>query len=409
MVTGCTRKQGVDSNENLLIEHKSHIDYSEILERDNEIFEVATPYSVLYKSNKKRTMFIFSRQVREYCDVKYEMPSLSFKKGNDNSYQFHFNDLHVFCMEEEIVFQNEGKDAIIISMKNWERNDLDEFGIKVQYTTIDSNMTILPTFGGVEIIVDYNQEVNHVSFPITLIECTRKNHKAGYVTIENQQKDLYIIHQAVAEYPQKIEYGLETNIQKKNSQWKLEVSLSDDADLTKRIRFMIDSVSEQMFFDSSVYESTPRVNNIYSNYSYLDNRSGLQNGCTYVKFNARTITPKDSGAMEKFYFSFYIEYIEKPVTLEFYGMTQDWCSWRITWRNKPSINNKLGECYIDQKGWYTVDLTGYIKNVIDSDYFLLVDNSFMIRVKDDSSGYVVMASTDHSSFFPYFEVNYSVK
>lgn len=408
-ITGCTRKQGIDSNKDLLIEYKRQIDYSEILEGDNEISEVATPYSVLYKQKNTRTMFVFSKQVREVCDQKYELSKLLFERGADNSYQYRYDNAHVFCMNEEIVFQYDGKTAMIISMTNWKRMDLDELGTKVQYTTTDSKITILPTLGGVEIIVDNDREVNGVSLPVTLTDCRRKNHKAGYVTIENRQKDLYVLHQAVAEYPQKTTYGLETTIQKRNGQLLLECSVENNTDLPRRIRLMIDVASEQMFFDSSVYESFPHVNSIYSNYSYLDNRSELFHGCTYVKLNARSITPKDSAALESFSFSFFIEYVEEPVTLEFYGMTQDWCSWRITWKNKPSTSYKLGECYIDQKGWYTVDLTDYIKYVIDSNYFLLEDNSFMIRVKDETDGYAIMASTDHSSFFPYFEISYNVE
>lgn len=408
-VTGCEGKMESDSDENLLMAYNHSISLDEIFNRDNEVLEVATPYSVLYRSGKKRNMFIFSEQVRAHDGNKYVLPDLSFQTTLDDSYEFHFNNMHVVCLNDQIHFQNQGISVMTIVMDQWERQTKGELESSVQYISSGLQMTIIPTYGGVEIEIDVSQKINQISLPINLSTCQRKNDEAGYVVLKNQQQELYIIHQAIAEDTNKTVYGLKSKITKRNNALWLEYSFEDNMSVSGKLKFTVDAASEQLFFDSSAYENTPRTNCIYNNYSYFDNRFENVRGYTYLKFNARSFAPKDPALLDYFYFTFYVEYVETPVTIELYAMSKDWCSWRITWHEKPSQNYKFGEFTIDQAGWYTINLTAYIKNMISSDYFMLQDNSFMMKVKDDSDGYAIIASTDHSLYPPFFEVGYKVE
>ena len=407
--TGCEGKKRSNSDENLLVAYNNSISMDEIFKGNNEVLEVATPYSVLYKSGKKRNMFIFSEQVRAYDGNKYVLPDLSFQTSVDDSYEFCFNNMRVVCLNDQIHFQSQGKSIMTMVMDKWNRQTMDESGSNVQYVSSGFHMTISPTFNGVEIEIDVSQKVNQIFIPINFSKCQRENDEAGYVVLKDQQQELYIIHQAAAEDKNRTVYGLKSKIIKKNGAFGLTYSLDDNMSIPGKLKFTVNAVSEQFFFDSSAYENTPTTNSIYNHYSYFDNRYENAGGYTYLKFNARSFTPKNSELLDYFYFTFYVEYVENPVTIELYAMSKDWCSWRITWNKKPSANYKFGECTIDQAGWYTINLTSYIKTMIDSNYFLLLDNSLMMKVKDDSVGYVVMASTDHGLYPPFFEVGYRVE
>ena len=123
-----------------------------------------------------------------------------------------------------------------------------------------------------------------------------------------------------------------------------------------------------------------------------------------MKFNIRSFTPKRKDLLDSVTLNLYVLYCSGDVELEVYSVRNDWCSWELTWLKQPAHNEKIGEFKISESGWYSIDLTEYVKLLIDKKYYNLQNNSILFKVKGESSGYAVFTSTDNSVFPPFFEV-----
>lgn len=70
---------------------------------------------------------------------------------------------------------------------------------------------------------------------------------------------------------------------------------------------------------------------------------------------------------------------------------------------------KIGEFEISLEGWYSIDITEYVKFLIENNYFSFENSSIMLKLKDNNAGTVVISSCDNSMYPPFFEVNYLVE
>ena len=164
--------------------------------------------------------------------------------------------------------------------------------------------------------------------------------------------------------------------------------------------------SEKMFFDTSTYSAKPKTNFILNNISYFSAQHSDGNERTYMKTNLRSITPKQSELLEQITLSLYAIYAKEEVTLDVYKVKQGWCSWTMNWENHPQYYEKIGEIIVDQPGWYDIDLTDYVKNLIENGYDGITDNSFVLVARSAENGEVIFASADNSCAPPYYKVVY---
>ncbi|MBR3838752.1 MAG: hypothetical protein IKJ75_03380 [Clostridia bacterium] len=70
------------------------------------------------------------------------------------------------------------------------------------------------------------------------------------------------------------------------------------------------------------------------------------------------------------------------------------------------IIEKIGEIIVDQPGWYEIDLTDYVKKLIDNGYDGITDNSFVLAARSAENGEVIFASADNSCAPPHYKVVY---
>ena len=163
-----------------------------------------------------------------------------------------------------------------------------------------------------------------------------------------------------------------------------------------------------MFFDCAAYENTHNVNYIFDNNIIFDSITPQHGTLNYMKFNLRSFTPKKADLLDQILLNLYMQYCEGEVEIEVYSVRHSWCAWELTWDNLPKHNEKIGQFTVSKAGWYSIDLTDYAKLLINKKYYKLTDNSIMFKVKDGSTGVVIMASSDNSVYPPFFEVNYRV-
>jgi len=143
-----------------------------------------------------------------------------------------------------------------------------------------------------------------------------------------------------------------------------------------------------------------------NNVNIFDTVNPGNTGYTYLKYNVRSITPKDPELLDSFKLNFYAMAVDGDVDIEVYRITNDWCSWTTAWYNTPPAREKIGYFSLSEPGWHTIDFTEYIKHLIKSGYYNLTDNSVVFKMKESSEGYAVLASANNSFTPPYFEINY---
>ena len=61
---------------------------------------------------------------------------------------------------------------------------------------------------------------------------------------------------------------------------------------------------------------------------------------------------------------------------------------------------------MSQEGWYTIDLKEYVERLIENNYYRRGDNSILLKIKDETEGYAVVAASDNKITPPFFSVKY---
>lgn len=420
-----------DSIQNILIindspilsENKNKFNINEIFLKDNEITNVSTVYSVLYKNDLNRNMYVFAVPVRDkgndqnsIFDEKiyindfgnYSTANKDFNVTfNDNSIDLHYLSNHFSIeLEKSTVYK---KEEIYLSLYGQKREGVKYIGI---FENIDA--IFIPTYNG--LMIEFNiQEINdleQIELKIDIGSLSYENDDAGYIQMLNDNDKKGMIYQGiVTDRANNLSVCNKVKIQKKRGDKYLVIDLKQLPDglqypITLSINF--DFYLEKMFFDTSVYEDTPNINCLLNNITIFDAINDGHAGYTYVKYNIKSITPKDSSLLDSITYNFYVMYLVDKIDLEIYKVDRNWCSWTLTWNNKTAYKEKIGEITISNTGWYELDITEYVKELIDNNYDNLDDNSFVIKVKDGNIGYVLIASADNTFSPPYFEVNYRV-
>ena len=397
-------------------------DISEIFSQPyEEVMSVSTKYSILYKNDINRKMFVFAVPVREIENNQYIFFDNKIYENNDGTFKTQNKEFNVEFNKNSVNLNyTDHNFAILFNSTDITKeedyiNTYGEIKETVKYSGAVDNidMRCIPTYNGLLLEFDLlnRPEKKEITFEIDIDKLVYENDSAGYVQIKKEDKQVGVIYQGiVVDNNNKFHTNNTVKINVKNKKYYLTVDLSalpPDVNYPAKLALNFDFYCFKMFYDTSVYEATPTTNTILNNVSIFDSINEKHDGYTYLKYNVKSFTPKKSELVDSFTFNFYVMSVIDIIDIEVYRVNKDWCSWTINWKDKPPFREKLGEFPISEVGWHRIDLTDYVKKLIDRNYDKSKDNnSIVLKIKNNSRGYAVLASADNTYTPPYFEVNY---
>ena len=408
-----------DSHDNLLVGYSKQIDLEELYNKENEIMSVATKYSVLYKNSNRRTMYVSSMPLRSLSNGGYSFITRNLIDAGD--YFYTQNDGKTITYSRDGIVLKQGDEHFRLYMPNVTQigynNNIDSIYENfegVEYTLGDGTTVFaIPSYNGVIITYKLDSPNLELSFPVGYKNYTISNDYYGSILLSDKsfttdnvmQNNYFVISQPIVQKnDETVEVKRVASIREK----ELRFSLQKENTYPITLTFSVNFYCENMFFDCAAFKQNPRTNHIFDNYIVYES-SKTKETRNYMKFNIRSFTPKRKDLLDTVTLNLYVLYCSGDVELEVYSVRNDWCSWELTWLNQPAHNEKIGEFKISESGWYSIDLTEYVKLLIDKKYYNLQNNSILFKVKGGSSGYAVFTSTDNSVFPPFFEVNYRVE
>ena len=325
----------------------------------------------------------------------------------------HFN----VSFEKNLINMRNGENSISLCLdtfSNFEKvNNYESlYGIReeaLKYVDVYGNyMYCMPTYGGVLIEYYIQNSVDSLNFKLEIPSYSYVNDSAGYVNILNKDNSkVAVAFQGMIFDENDVFYGGEAvRIVREKKDLYLNYNIPENISLPYKYVINIDMYSGKMFFDTSTYSANPSTNFILNNISFFSASQSDGNERTYMKTNLRSITPKQSELLEQINLSLYAICVKEKVTLEVYKVKDDWCSWTMNWENHPSYYEKIGEIIVDESGWYDIDLTDYVKKLIDNGYDGITDNSFVLVAQSAENGEAIFASADNSCAPPHYKVIY---
>lgn len=423
--TGTTDGKAIlsDSDRDLLLRYMNNVDMKELFTKDNEISHVATPFSVLYKNGNQRTMFVCSTPIRYLQNDEYNYVELLIQEQDPGGYLIHSLDQRV-SFHEDCIRLEKGLDWLQINFPmtaelHYTEHTTTLYGDRsvVQYY-LDNNTIVscFPSYTGVTVQYQIQEYIETVSIPVEFASYRINTKDFGCILLsdsDSSSKEIMSNHVFVISHPLFCGSNNDVYVQKegqiKNGRYGhvLNLSLPKDITFPATLTFQVNCYSENMFFDCAAYEKNPSANHIFDNYVFFASDKASQT-YNYMKFNIRSFTPKQSSLLDMLILNLNVLVCTQDTVIEVYSVRNDWCSWELTWNNRPAHNEKIGEFSVKSPGWYSLDLTDYARQLIDNEYYDLNDNSILLKLKDGCNGGVVFASTDNGIYPPFFEINYRV-
>lgn len=411
-------KNGKDCDENLLYSQYQSIDIHDIFSEKDEIQQVATRYSILHRDKNKRQMHVFSIPVRNYNDEEsYSLINTDISKYTDDSYITQNSEYNIEYNKNFTQIGNTSESFRMYFPQSFEMT-YDDSSESVRYSMYNNeSITIQPGYNGMIIqyhISDYTYEI---SLPLGIKKYRINNDNAGYVVLSESNLNTneimnnnYFIVSAPLIYDMSKNANTDGRMQifKEDGEYTLKCSLPSDITFPVDLYFTVNYYRENMFFDCAAYQKSPNDNHIFDSYIVYDNISEDDETYNYMKFNIRSFTPKDTTLLDRVLLNLNVLYCSNEIDIEVYSVRYDWCSWELTWNNRPLNNEKIGEFKVNETGWYSIDITEYVRSLIKENYFDLEDNSIMMKIKDKTKGKVICSSTDNCIFPPFFQVDYRI-
>jgi len=415
-----------DSDADLLLGVNKSLDMNSIFLQKNEISPVSTKYSALFRDENKRHMYIFAAPVREFLNNNYyllnnkiEIINGSYGTNNTN-FNVTFNNNNITMTNMDLKYSLNFNRDLNVQHEEKYRNIYNQTVEAVKYKNVAPNidMISLPTYNGLMVEFDMSgkPDSNSIELEIDIGNLNFANDDAGYVNILNGDDKVNdkvgVVYQGiVVDNANRYYPANKTMIYSKNKKNYLQIDLSkltEDIEYPIKLSVNLDFYMEKMFYDTSVYQDTPKINTVLNNISIFDAINEKHDGYTYIKYNLSSFTPKDSSMLDSLTYSFYVMNVVNKVEIEVFRVKHDWCSWLINWEKKPDYGAKVGQFTVSEAGWHTLDLTEYAKSLIDNQYDHLLNNSIVFKVKSNTNGYALIASMDNSNMAQYFEVKYRV-
>ena len=389
--------------------------FSSILSRENMIEKAGTEYSVLYGVDNNREMYVFSAPIIEGNESGPQLLENNINGINEEFFtqNQHFN----VSFEKDHINMKNGENSISLCLDTFSslekvNNYESLYGIReeaLKYVDVYGNyMYCMPTYGGILIEYYIQNNVDSLNFKLEIPSYSYVNDSAGYVNILSRENSkVAVAFQGMIFDENDVFYGGEAvRIVRKKRDLYLNYNIPENISLPYKYVINIDMYSEKMFFDTSTYSANPSTNFILNNISFFSASQSDGNERTYMKTNLRSITPKQSELLEQINLSLYAICVKEKVTLEVYKVKDDWCSWTMNWENHPSYYEKIGEIIVNESGWYDIDLTDYVKKLIDNGYDGITDNSFVLVAQSAENGEAIFASADNSCAPPHYKVKY---
>ena len=408
-----------NSHDDLLVKYSKQINIENLYKRGGEISSVATKYSILYKNNNRRTMYVSSMPLRSIDDGRYSF--VDKKIIDEDGYFYTQYDGKTIIYDREGITLKHKDNYFKLFMPDVVAFD---YGYNIdtvygnfdgiKYTHADgTTIFAIPSYNGITITYIIGSSSLDIAFPIDVNNYTINNDYYGSILLSDKtftsnnvmQNNYFVISQPIVQKnDKKIEVKRAASIQKN----ELKFSMSKEEDCPVSVTFSVNFYCENMFFDCAAFKQYPSRNHIFDNYIVYE-AGEIKETINYMKFNIRSFTPKRKNLLDSVTLNLYILYCSGDIDIEVYSVRNDWCSWELTWMNQPAHNEKIGEFKVSDSGWYSIDLTKYAKLIIDKNYYNLENNSILFKVKDGTSGYAIFTSTDNSMFPPFFVVNYRVE
>lgn len=413
-----------DSDTSLLSSYSPSIDMDNLFMGDNEVTQVATRYSILYKNDDYRKMYVSSITIRNCIDGNlYSLVNRDIVQNENNTYITRNVDYNIDYLPDGVRIGNSEKWFKInmpenpsLSYVNSYTNayKTDNIGVCYSYSN-GYKIYISPSYNGMTIFCEINPDQSLV-LPVEFSNMKKINKSAGYVVLKDKNADgdmtgnYFVISRPIV-------YDETGRVVISNPITIIEVESGSNLIYEKpyaatgklTLTFSINYYCENMFFDCAAYENEPNQNYIFDSYVTFDSISPDSATYNYMKFNIKSFTPKKSKLLDKLTLNLYVIHCTDQIEIEVYSVRHDWCSWLLNWKKRPNNNEKIGEFKVSAAGWYSIDLTQYAKLLINEKYYKLGNNTIMFKIKDGSDGYAIFASTDNSVMPPFFEVNYRAK
>jgi len=411
-VSGCSPTDQVTypgKHDSILMDYNEAIDIPALFRYGvgwEAVPKVETKYSSLYKQDNKREMYIFSVPIKELANEKFSFFDTYIQQLNEFTCKTNNENFNILFNATDITLEYYNENLTLKIEEAYSVNQTEDCA-GVQYKTEEYDLEVFQANNAALFQLEINQPIKEILIPIEADKYKAKNDKAGYAILKEDDADKIIISQAIIYDKNEFAYpNTKVRIKNKAGQKYIVYDLPSDIEYPVRLEFEVDFYTENMFFDSSAYEENPRVNSLYNNVSIFNTLEEGREGYTYMKFNIKSFTPKKKELLESVYLNLYVKNCIEGTTLEIYSMQEDWCAWTLSWKTKPQHKEKLGEVELTKAGWYTIDLSEYTKRLIDNDYYGRVDNSILIKAKDETGSYAIIASTDNKVTPPFFKVNY---
>lgn len=412
LLFGCIQTDQItypDNHNSILLDYTEYVDIPSLFQYGGDweaVSKVETKYSSLYKQDNKREMYVFSVPIKELANEKFSFFDPSIQQLDELTYQtnnmnfnvyFNENDISLKYYDDELTFQIEESHSV----------NLSEDGTCVQYKTEEYDLEVSPAYNAVLMRVMIPKAEKEFKLPIIAAQYKAENEKAGYTILKADDSEKIIICQSIiTDSNGRLYTNNQVKVKEKFDQKYIVCSIPPEVSYPIQLEFEVDFYTENMFFDSSAYQEMPRTNSLYNNVSVFDTISEDKNGYTYMKFNVKSFTPKKADLLDSISLSFYVMNCREGTVLEVYSLQEDWCAWTLSWWNRPEHKEKLGEIPLSQEGWYTIDLKEYVERLIENNYYRRVDNSILLKIKDETEGYAVVAASDNKIIPPFFSVKY---
>jgi len=389
--------------------------FSAILSKDSLINEEATDNSVSYGKDNNREMYVFSVPIIE--ENNGEAQILKNELHNTGDVFFTQNQNFNVSFEKNLINIKNGKENISLYLDNFTSfekvyNYESVYGSireLLRYTDSNGNhMYCMPTYSGILIEYCVYNNTESLDFKVDLTSYGYVNDRAGYVTVlrKNESKAA-VAFQGMVFDKSNIFLGTKaTRIYQNDDNVYLSYSIPEDISIPYKYIINIDMYQEKMIFDTSTYSKNSSTNFILNNFSHFTANSSSENERTYIKHNLNAIIPVNADLLDKISLNLYAIAVKEEITIEFYNVKEDWCSWEITPKNHPLYQEKIGEITVGKSGWYEIDITNYVKDLMNSGRNKLASNSIVMITKSGSCGEALFASADNSFAPPYYEITY---
>lgn len=159
--------------------------------------------------------------------------------------------------------------------------------------------------------------------------------------------------------------------------------------------------------DSAIYSKRSHTNRYLANYSLIGESDMYGVGENYMRLRIGEYIKDTSDNIKSAYISFYEASGQKsPSQISLYKISQQWSSTRITWDNKIGGDNKIDQKKVNERGYYSFNITDVAKECLKDDTMEIESNGISLVAENSADAYRLFASSDNALFSPFEEITF---